>query len=400
MRREVDAGLVRGERPLPGHELRLALREEVLGLLQELLRLLADADLDLFLVGSRLAVVDDAAQAPLGASGLGQLLQPGMDISLAHVPSPSAGKAAELTGQRPENADPRENPSAGGGTASLAGSILSSARPRGFIQQWSEGRDRVTRRSDQRGQSLVLVVISLTVLLGMAALVLDLGLGWYAKRQLQASVDAAALAGAQELPSSANAVARAHEYILKNPTRGVDGVQDTIVTKCLASAPGCAPVNAVQVSAKGNADTAFARIFGINSMTVGAKATACQPCGAKPLDIMVVLDRTGSMLQGGTPNKLENAKTGIMTFLNFLDAGTALVGLTVLPPSPQPRRPLLGPAPTTWRSLRSTRSCRCRTTSRSTASSTTARTWCRRSTAGPRPARRTTRSRSRRRRPS
>ena len=80
-RGEVDAGLVGGERPLPGHELRLALREEVLGLLQELLRLLADADLDLFLVGSRLAVVDDAAQAPLGASGLGQLLQPGMDIS-------------------------------------------------------------------------------------------------------------------------------------------------------------------------------------------------------------------------------------------------------------------------------------------------------------------------------
>ena len=77
----------------------------------------------------------------------------------------------------------------------------------------SEGRERVTRRSEQRGQSLVLVVISLTVLLGMAALVLDLGLGWYAKRQLQASVDAAALAGAQELPSSANAVgprARVH----------------------------------------------------------------------------------------------------------------------------------------------------------------------------------------------
>jgi hypothetical protein len=40
------------------------------------------------------------------------------------------------------------------------------------------------------------------------------------------------------------------------------------------------------------------------------------------------------MLQGGSPNKLANAKAGIMTFLNFLDAGTALVGLTVLPPSP------------------------------------------------------------------
>ncbi len=179
----------------------------------------------------------------------------------------------------------------------------------------------------------MLVVISLTVLLGMGAMVLDLGLGWYAKRQLQASVDAAALAGAQELPSSANAVARAHEYILKNPTRGIDSVQDTIITKCLTTAPGCAPVNAVQVSAKANANTAFARVFGINSMEIGAKATACQPCGAKPLDIMVVLDRTGSMSEGGTPNKLVNARSGIMTFLSFLDSGTALVGLAVLPPS-------------------------------------------------------------------
>jgi len=179
----------------------------------------------------------------------------------------------------------------------------------------------------------VLVVISMTVLLGMAALVLDLGLGWYAKRQLQASVDAAALAGAQDLPSNANAVARAHEYIVKNPTRGVTDIQDTTTTKCLATAPGCAPVNALTVKATAKADTAFARIFGINSMTVGAKATACQPCGGKPLDIVIVLDRTGSMNEGGTPNKLANAKSGIMTFLSFLDAGTAKVGLAVLPPA-------------------------------------------------------------------
>ena len=35
----------------------------------------------------------------------------------------------------------------------------------------------------------------------------------------------------------------------------------------------------------------------------------------------------------GTPNKLANAKSGITTFLNFLDAGTDRVGLTLLPPA-------------------------------------------------------------------
>ncbi len=110
-------------------------------------------------------------------------------------------------------------------------------------------------------------------------------------------------------------------------------MQDTIVTRCLSTAPGCSPVNAVSINATASTRTGFARIFGINTMTVGARATACQPCGARPLDIVIVLDRTGSMSEGGSPNKLQNARAGIMTFLNFLDAGTARVGLTVLPPA-------------------------------------------------------------------
>jgi uncharacterized membrane protein len=48
---------------------------------------------------------------------------------------------------------------------------------------------------------VVLVVVMLVVLLGFAALVIDVGYAYYAHRQLQASADAAALAGAQELPN-------------------------------------------------------------------------------------------------------------------------------------------------------------------------------------------------------
>ena len=52
-----------------------------------------------------------------------------------------------------------------------------------------------------------------------------------------------------------------------------------------------------------------------------------------PLDIMIIMDRTGSMSSGGNPNKMTNAKNGIKTFLQFLDPTKAWVGLTVLPPS-------------------------------------------------------------------
>ena len=56
-------------------------------------------------------------------------------------------------------------------------------------------------RSD-RGQATVLTLVFLVVLLGMAALVLDIGSWYRADRATQNTADAAALAGAQALPSN------------------------------------------------------------------------------------------------------------------------------------------------------------------------------------------------------
>ncbi|HEX6131425.1 MAG TPA: pilus assembly protein TadG-related protein, partial [Actinomycetota bacterium] len=52
----------------------------------------------------------------------------------------------------------------------------------------------------QRGQAMVLSVAFLAVLLGMGALVLDVGSWYRADRAAQTTADAAALAGAQKLP--------------------------------------------------------------------------------------------------------------------------------------------------------------------------------------------------------
>lgn len=61
--------------------------------------------------------------------------------------------------------------------------------------------DRHEARRGERGQVIVLLVLFLVVLLGMSAMVIDVGYAYYAHRSLQASADAAALAGAQELPT-------------------------------------------------------------------------------------------------------------------------------------------------------------------------------------------------------
>ncbi len=179
----------------------------------------------------------------------------------------------------------------------------------------------------------MLLVLGIVVLLGITSLVVDVGRAWYASRQLQASVDAAALASAQDLPATATATDRALDYFKRNPIRGVSGISESVTSKCLATAPGCNPANAIVITARAQVDTVFARLFGINSWHVSAKATACQPCNGRPLDVMILLDRTQSMSQGGNPDKITNAKSGILTLLGFLDGGTDRVGLAVTPPS-------------------------------------------------------------------
>ena len=73
------------------------------------------------------------------------------------------------------------------------------------------------QRRDENGQAFVLSILFLAVLLAISAAVLDVGTWYRAHRHLQASVDAAALAGAQALPDDPYAAAAlANEYLDKN----------------------------------------------------------------------------------------------------------------------------------------------------------------------------------------
>ena len=188
-----------------------------------------------------------------------------------------------------------------------------------------------------------MVVLFLFVLLGMAAMVIDVGYAFYAQRSLQAQVDAAALAGAQELPDPSRAEAVAYEYSGRaggrNERSNVRNVTVEVRTRCLTRIPGCDPVNAVVVTEEATVNTLFAGVLGIDTFNVKAKSTACSPCGVKPLDVMLVLDRTGSMCQDhwgrADPacTDLENAKEGMRTFLSFFEENSQWVGLAALPPA-------------------------------------------------------------------
>jgi len=77
---------------------------------------------------------------------------------------------------------------------------------------------RERERRDERGAVLVMFTIVLTVLVAFSALAIDLGYAREKKRQVQNAADAAALAAAQSLPSTAGADSTAQTTVGQNLT--------------------------------------------------------------------------------------------------------------------------------------------------------------------------------------
>jgi hypothetical protein len=123
----------------------------------------------------------------------------------------------------------------------------------------------MTRARQERGQAMVLTVIFMIGLLGALALVLDVGSWFRAQRGTQSAADASALAGAQALPDDTfMASGLASEYLTAN--EGGAGTF-TFSTKNLAN-------DTITVEVKRKAPGVFAKLFGIDSVNVRAKASA------------------------------------------------------------------------------------------------------------------------------
>ena len=117
------------------------------------------------------------------------------------------------------------------------------------------------------GQAYVVTVLFLTVLLAMTAAVLDVGSWYRAQRALQATVDAAALAGAQALPEDEfEAEVLANEYVEKN-----GGNLSALEITFASTVSG---TDTIRVKGERLAPGFFSRIFSIDSVTVGARAVA------------------------------------------------------------------------------------------------------------------------------
>jgi Putative Flp pilus-assembly TadE/G-like len=163
---------------------------------------------------------------------------------------------------------------------------------------------------NERGQTLALTVVFMVVLMGMSALVLDVGSWYRADRKLQANADAAALAGAQALPEDP---AEAHAVALAYAERNDGGVAAGDITV----SDGVVDDDTITVEAKRPAPGFFSQVFGLGSVDVHARAVARSgaPGGARwaaPIGV----DHRHPMLAGSgcpcwkTPTDLDLNKVG------------------------------------------------------------------------------------------
>ncbi len=167
------------------------------------------------------------------------------------------------------------------------------------------------RLRNESGQAVLMTVLFLAVLIGVAAMSVDVGSWYRQQRQAQATADAAALAGAQALPADpTQAQVLAAQYATSNgggvlPTGGITlrsdfEPNDTVVVKVSKDVPSF-----------------FANIFAIDHATVTATAAARagvpeQVNGVAP----IVVNKLHPLLSGpgcpcfNVPTTLPLGKTG------------------------------------------------------------------------------------------
>jgi Flp pilus assembly protein TadG len=124
---------------------------------------------------------------------------------------------------------------------------------------------------EERGQAMVIVALSLVVLLGATALSVDVGMQFNTKAKLQAAADAAALAGAQDLPKPYDPQNFA---TAKSTALNYAGLNDVQVDNVQVVAPYAGDPKLIEVTCTGHFEYIFARVLGFDTKDIVVRAVA------------------------------------------------------------------------------------------------------------------------------
>jgi len=179
---------------------------------------------------------------------------------------------------------------------------------------------------NRRGAALLATGLSLIAIIPAIGLAID-GATLYAVRvRLSQAVDASVLAGARSLSSGAdigsqraNATAMATKYFYANFPAGFFGTSNGTLSVSVTQ-NDVTHVRSVAVTASVDAPLYFMSILNQPSSAVQLSGTASR----RDVNVMLVLDRSGSMVRGGAIGPLRTAAT---TFVEQFANGRDKVGL-------------------------------------------------------------------------
>lgn len=188
------------------------------------------------------------------------------------------------------------------------------------VQRLQRLAPRLARfRRDERGGVAVLMAVGLVMLLGAAAIAIDLSYAYVERNRLQVAADTAALAAANALPDETAARAAALDYAGRNMPTDAHG--DVLVESDVdignwddstrSFTIGATPTNAVRVSTRRDAANGnplglfFGRALGIASLDLSASAVAG---GTRRPLCLLALDplAEGALAMGGSAGVVAN----------------------------------------------------------------------------------------------
>lgn len=196
---------------------------------------------------------------------------------------------------------------------------------------------------EQAGQTLILFALMIAVLLLFIVMVVDVGMFMEQRRHAQNVADAAALAGAQELPDDPTAAEWfARDYATRNgfDPAALDITFECTTTLAIACNPAANKYDTIVVKASVTSPTYFGPVLTVvgagglcwtTGCSTTVSAAGCRGlCGANGdiVDVVVAIDHTGSMQM----SELANARDGGLQLMKIMDPAIHRIALGVTPP--------------------------------------------------------------------
>lgn len=173
------------------------------------------------------------------------------------------------------------------------------------------------RLRDQSGSVLIIVSVSMVVLLGMAGLALDMGRGYVTRARLVRAIDAGVLTGARTLRKG-QTTAEQQAFAVAAANGFVDGQGG--VSLGIGFSKNAEGEQTVTMSASQPMPTVLMHLLGKDELMISAVSAAAVP----PVDLVLVLDQSGSLSTVGAFDELQYAAR---SFVDYFDDQIDQMGL-------------------------------------------------------------------------